>query len=260
MMVVVVAVVGVAAFMLLWRFFANPNRSDKVKKAAGIAGIILVSALLLLTATGRLHWLAALVAGALPLLRGLVSMVAAPLVSSFVGRRVLGGRLFGRGGMASSPSQEASNDGAAPPPDSTVTTDEIRMTISHESGEIDGEVLVGPVTGRRLSTLDLATLAGVLQSFQAEDSRQLLRAYLDRRFPGWEEDVAEPSEKTPPEVNGSMVKEEALAVLGLDAGATTDDVIQAHRKLMHKLHPDRGGTDYLAATLNRAKDVLLTGT
>ena len=54
-----------------------------------------------------------------------------------------------------------------------------------------------------------------------------------------------------------MDKSQALAVLGLSDGATEDEVMAAHRRLMQKLHPDRGGTDYLAATLNRAKEVLL---
>ena len=52
-------------------------------------------------------------------------------------------------------------------------------------------------------------------------------------------------------------REEALAILGLQPGASRDDVIAAHRRLMQKFHPDRGGTDYFAARINRAKDVLL---
>ena len=54
-----------------------------------------------------------------------------------------------------------------------------------------------------------------------------------------------------------MDEGQALAVLGLDDAASKDDILAAHRRLMQKLHPDRGGTDYLAATLNKAKDVLL---
>lgn len=54
-----------------------------------------------------------------------------------------------------------------------------------------------------------------------------------------------------------MSKAEALEVLGLKSGASEEDIIQAHRKLISKLHPDRGGTDYLAAQINLAKKTLL---
>ncbi|MGV6807491.1 MAG: DnaJ domain-containing protein [bacterium] len=51
--------------------------------------------------------------------------------------------------------------------------------------------------------------------------------------------------------------DEAYAVLGLTPGATRQDIIDAHKSLIQKLHPDRGGNDYLAAKLNAAKDALL---
>lgn len=57
--------------------------------------------------------------------------------------------------------------------------------------------------------------------------------------------------------NGQMGIDEAMEVLGLKPGYSRDDVIQAHRRMMQKVHPDRGGSDYLAAQINRAKDVLL---
>lgn len=54
-----------------------------------------------------------------------------------------------------------------------------------------------------------------------------------------------------------MSTKEALGVLGLKAGASKEEIIQAHRKLIQKLHPDRGGSDHLAAQVNEAKRVLL---
>ena len=56
---------------------------------------------------------------------------------------------------------------------------------------------------------------------------------------------------------GKMTEEEAYQVLGLQPGASADDIGQAYRSLMKKLHPDQGGTTYLATRINEAKDVLL---
>ena len=63
--------------------------------------------------------------------------------------------------------------------------------------------------------------------------------------------------QTPPQGKQAMSLDEAREVLGLKPGHTKDDVIQAHRRMMQKVHPDRGGSDYLAAQINKAKDTLL---
>jgi DnaJ-domain-containing protein 1 len=86
------------------------------------------------------------------------------------------------------------------------------------------------------------------------DSARLLDSYLQQRFPG-ETDFGS---SAPPPNNGSgMSRKEALAVLGVHEDASEEDIVAAHRKLMQKMHPDRGGNDYLAAKINQAKDVLL---
>jgi hypothetical protein len=95
------------------------------------------------------------------------------------------------------------------------------------------------------------TLTGLLRTFSDPESKRLLSAYLDRTHPGWN---AAPNDTPAP---STMSREEALAVLGIDARATHEQIIQAHRRLIQKLHPDRGGSTYLATTLNEAKRVLL---
>ena len=247
-MLLLAAIVGVAAFVLLWRAFGSTKGSQRLRQLAVGAAVVLVTVLLLLTATGRLHWLAALAAGALPFLRGLAGLIAGPLISNFVRNK-----LFGRG-----QAQPAADPGSAPK-DSTVATNELRMTLDHETGAMDGEVLAGGSAGRRLSQMDLPALRTIFAELSDEDSRQLLGAYLDRRFPGWSEEAAGDGGRTSAETSREMDAEQALAVLGLEAGASETDIIEAHRRLMQKLHPDRGGTDYLAATLNRAKQVLING-
>ena len=251
-------VIGVAAFVVafvvLWRKAAAPKgatgqgaaaKPARVSKAVSVALLVFLGALGLLTASGKLHWLAAIAAGALPLLRWLVGLIVGPLVGNWL-RSAFGGAGHGAGSA-----------GAAPQA-STVETAELRMTLAHESGEMDGEVLAGPRRGQRLADLDLEALQALRAALVAADSRQLLDAYMERRFPGWNDEQAQAgaeADAAPP----SMDKAQARTVLGLGADATNAEVIATHRRLMQKLHPDRGGTDYLAATLNQAKEVLLDG-
>jgi DnaJ-domain-containing protein 1 len=92
-----------------------------------------------------------------------------------------------------------------------------------------------------------------------QDGARLLEAYLDRRFPAWRKD-AEPDEHPRPGGDahaGAMTEEEAYQILGLAPGASAEEIRRAHRTLMKKLHPDQGGSTYLAARVNQAKEILL---
>lgn len=246
MILVLGAAVGVIAFLMLWKEVAAKNRPKRLSKvAAGAAGVLL-AVLLLLTASGRLHWLAALAAGALPFLRWTLGLLAGQVI-----RNWLGGAM-GLGGF--NPFQRTAAGGAgSTPSQSSVATDDLAMTLDHASGDMDGEVLRGSRRGQRLAELDLDALKALCHEFQAADSQQLLSAYMDRRFPGWRDAGQQGAHAD----SGAMDTQQALAVLGLAAGASEREVVDAHRRLMQKLHPDRGGTDYLAATLNRAKETLL---
>jgi hypothetical protein len=128
------------------------------------------------------------------------------------------------------------------------------MTLDRETGALDGEVRAGRFAGAPLGQLSLDQLCALLAECQGEDeqSARLLEAYLDRTHPGWRD-------RTPPPVSGQMSRAEALQVLGLGDGAGPDEIRDAHRRLMLKLHPDLGGSDYLAGKINLARDVLLEG-
>ncbi len=141
---------------------------------------------------------------------------------------------------------------------SRVRTACIEMELDHDSGAMRGRILAGPHEGASLDALDPPTLIGLLTTMDA-DSRDLLAAYLDRRTPGWRENAqADTSARNGRGTRGSkMTEEEAYQILGIQAGADTADITRAHRSLMKKLHPDQGGSTYLAARINEAKEVLL---
>lgn len=141
---------------------------------------------------------------------------------------------------------------------STVTTDHLEMELDHDSGAMSGRVLKGMFAGRDLETLKPAEVALLWHDCRFVDpqSAQLLEAYLDRVHPTWREDISR-GERQMRDNDGRMQPDEAYEILGLKPGATDEEIRRAHRDLMLKLHPDRGGSTYLAAQVNEAKDVLL---
>jgi DnaJ-like protein len=143
---------------------------------------------------------------------------------------------------------------------SRVSTAFVEMELDHDTGKMRGRILAGAHQGESLDTLDPATLIGLLGAMDA-DSRDLLAAYLDRRAPEWREHVESnaASGSRPRSARGSkMTEEEAYQILGVQPGSSPQDISRAHRSLMKKLHPDQGGSTYLAARVNEAKDVLLS--
>jgi len=132
------------------------------------------------------------------------------------------------------------------------------MTLDHDTGALTGTIISGPKAGRSLEDFDLQALIGLFGELDAE-SVPLLESYLDRRFPAWRQhaqgDTA--GRQRGPAPSSKMTDEEAYQILGLKPGAGRDEIGRAHRALMKKLHPDQGGSTYLAARVNEAKEVLL---
>jgi hypothetical protein len=228
---------GAAAVAAVWwvsRLFASANPALMAKRMKLIGGAL------------------ALLAAGVMLLRGRIDMAF-----------MLGGLaawLFGWSGLR----MPGFGGRAAPRPGSVsrVRSPMIEMELDHDTGDMSGTVLAGAFAGRALKDLDEAAL----RQLHAECSRsdadgvRLLEAYLDRRLAGWREH-AEAHADAGPRARaqaGAMTEEEAYQILGLQPGADADEVRRAHRTLMMKLHPDQGGTTYLAARINEAKDVLLS--
>jgi hypothetical protein len=152
--------------------------------------------------------------------------------------------------------------GAAPPRRSVAQSATITMELDLDSGSMEGRITAGPMAGAHLGTLSRADCLELYATCISDDpdGARLLEPYLDRRFPGWraagEGDAH--ARRAAPESGAGMSEKEAYEVLGLAPGATREEIGRAHRDLMKKLHPDHGGSGYLAARVNQAKDVLLS--
>lgn len=244
-----ILLVGLAfAGFFAYRWFVRTPPQQVAQKLRQSVLWIAAGALILLAATGRAHWLWALLGGALPFLQRLFMLWrAVNLFKSFKGQ--VGGS-FGKTG-----------DGGAGQT-STVNTRFLRMSLDHQSGTLSGLILEGAYKGKRLSELDIEQLLDLLSECRVdEQSAAVLEAYLDREHAeSWRERFAARGGQAGAGVSalgGSMTRDEAYQILGLEPGADREAIIAAHRRLMQKLHPDRGGSTFLAAKINQAKDMLL---
>lgn len=142
---------------------------------------------------------------------------------------------------------------------SSVETDMFSMSLDHDTGGMDGSVKSGTHAGQLLSELSKYDLLSLLEKLKYADqqSAAVLVSYLDRRFGAdWQDNMGSQT-ASGSAADGPMTRDIALDILGLDKEASEKDIVQAHRDLMHKLHPDHGGSDYLASRINAARDHLL---
>ncbi len=194
---------------------------------------------------------------------GPVLMILAGAILVFLKMAVFGLPLLGIGmalfGRARSVRRMHSG---SPGASSNVRSAALEMELDHDTGEMNGLVLAGSFEGRLLSDLGRGELRELFLELQDdEESVLLLQAYFDRRIPGWREDAdgdfGAGKVRTPG--TGTMSKQEAYKVLGLGADAGPGEIRKAHRRLMKGMHPDSGGSTFLAAKINEAKEVLLNG-
>ncbi len=196
-----------------------------------------------------------LVVAGLLLLRGRLALAAvlAGMSASFAGWRT-----FGLSGMGFGFPKTGGTPGGKRM--SSARSAMLEVYLDHDSGAITGKVLAGAFEGRQLETLSRPDAMRVYQEISRDDPDgiPLLETYLDRRFSGWREaEEGEAQAGRNAAGAGAMSRREAYQTLGLEDGASTEDIVRAHRALMKKFHPDRGGSTGLAARVNQAKDVLL---
>lgn len=229
-------ILAIAAILLLaLRFLgtATPRLVARALTFGGLAGLVALG--LWLIVTGKLAGLLAVAIGLSPWIGRLLRLHAFWRLLRHWGIRLGGGR-------------------AGAGQTSRVETHFLRMVLDHDSGALDGEVIAGRFKGQPLAALDLAQARELWRDVQADaQSASVLAAWLDRTWPDWREPDGEP----PPTASAAMTAEEAWAILGLEPGAGADDIKAAHRRLMRAVHPDQGGSTWLAARINQARDLLL---
>jgi len=226
---------GVAAVLLVWwlaKLFARGNPAAMAKGLKLAGGV------------------ASLAGAGLMLFRGRIDMA---LLLGAVAAWLFGWSTFGFPGFGR---RTMKTPGAV----SRVRSAMVEMELDHDTGAMDGTVLAGPFTGRALNKMSEEELRRLHADCVRSDADgvRLLEAYFDRRCPRWREDAhADAHARGARPQTGAMTDEEAYQILGLQPGASADDVRRAHRALMKKLHPDQGGSTYLAARVNQAKEILL---
>jgi hypothetical protein len=239
------AVLGSLLLVIHWFAYSEPKDVARIlRRGAVAAGTGLV---ILLVLTGQIGWLLAALPAFLPWFMRFRSV--SQRAKAF--KRMSSGDFGYPGGGSTGRTSE-------------VRTRFIHAVLDHDTGRLDGDVIEGTYAGRRLSDMTLLELAGLLQSCTHIDpqSAQVVETFLDRAHENWREELAAASAAGDSRERGphgklTMSREEALEILGLDEGADEKTIKAAYHRLMANVHPDRGGTSYLAAKINEAKDILL---
>lgn len=243
--------VGVLVLGVRWFLRRAPHRGKRF-----LLQLLLVSFALLtlwLALTGRLHWLVALFGSLLPFARRLLPLLI-PLLRGLP--------QFKR--QRRSRQQKSGQQ-------SNVQTQWLAMTLDHDSGEISGQITAGPMAGQSLQSLSDSQLIELYQQCISKDPQalKLLDNYITRHRPSMTPQTEgdqpqdnpgnnrQQSNRHASDNDGDISVNEAFQVLGLEPGASEAEIIKAHKRMMQKLHPDRGGSNYLAAKINQAKQRLL---
>jgi len=228
----VLAALAGLIWLATWLNRSSPTQRGQALKLILLYGV--VGFLVLMVVTGRVHWLFALLGAAVPWLqRALLARQA--------------WRIF------------KSNRKPAAGNRSKVETSYFLMILDHDTGDLTGEVTRGAFAGRSIDDLSLDELLTLLNECRSADpqSAALLEAYLDRNYSDTWRNQDQSQGAPPSSPTGPMSRSEAAEILGVSEDSPPDTITEAHRRLIQRLHSDRGGTDYLASLVNQARDILL---
>ena len=238
----VLGIALLAGALLAGQWYVNADPKSILRALKWILIALIIGVALFFVISGRLAWALAAIPALLPwFFRARQAARAA--------------KAFHRMGQAAR-GEASAGQGQA----SDVTTRYLSMTLDHATGEIAGMVHAGPFAGRRLHDMTVEELLELLGACHDDaDSLRLLETYLDRYHTDWRGEAGPSGSNGGQRTSsgGTMDRRQALEVLGLEEGANGDDIREAHRRLIANLHPDKGGSSYLAAQINQAKDVLL---
>ncbi len=244
------------AFVLLMKFFWAQTQPKISTKVITLAVSVLITGLTIMVVTGRMHILAAFGTVALPFLRRALGLLRfLPVLSNL-------SVLKGFSSMRFAGSQNSIHNAKNTSESSDTSTSELSMSLNHQTGEMDGRVLFGKYDKRSLRKLSDEEIIDLYDMLQEEDSRRLMKVYLEKYRPEIHSANSESADNSHydssnQEESGEMSIERARAILNLEPNADRNAVIDAHRRLIQKLHPDRGGSSYLASQLNKAKQILI---
>ncbi len=219
---------------------------------AALIGVLVLYQLVRKTDLRKLvRWLRWGVGGAIALLTGFLLLRGQVGIASVTGYVAYSILRFGRIGPL------VLDSGISEANESKVTSRYFAMTLDHDSGAVAGRVTAGPFAGADLIDLGEDETRQLLAEVADDpDSLALLETWLDRNRAGWREYFAEQAGAEQPAAAGDE-DAQAYEILGLQPGATAEEIHVAHRRLMKGVHPDQGGSTYLAAKINEAKDRLL---
>ena len=247
MILVIAAIIGTFAFLLLTKIlWAKKQPKVSTTVIVTISGL-LVGALAILAASGRLHPLMAAGTALLPFLRRGVGLLRFfPLLSNAMRFMNVGAPNWGGQPSFGSNSQATTSE---------TETSELQMSLDHSSGDISGRILSGQFAQRELESLNDPEIITLYNELKEAESRRLLESYVARHRPNIDQQTQD--ESTSMNSGDEMTVDRAAKILGLSLPTSKDEITSAHRRLMQHVHPDKGGSSYLAAEINEAKRVLI---